>query len=75
MEKNPFVNPSVVDVELKFVFTVNGNANDDLLLKFVQSVDERRPSDETEAVGIFNVCVEPLDVNPNPPLSDDVAKV
>ena len=47
-----------------------------LLLNSDQSDEVRRPRDEADAVGIFNVCVPVDDVveNPNPPSTDVVAK-
>ena len=44
-----------------------------LLLNIVQSADDSNPCDREEAVGMFNVCVEPDDEKPNPPLFDVVA--
>ena len=43
--------------------------------KVDQSLALSRPSDDALAVGMFNVCVDPTDENPNPPFDDVVAKV
>mgnify|MGYP007062775107 CR=1 FL=1 len=46
-----------------------------LLLKVDQSVDERSPREEAEAVGMFSVWVVAEDEKPKPPLFEVVAKV
>ncbi len=51
------------------------DVEDILLLNTVQSDDESRPSDSEDAVGMFSVCVDPVDVNPNPPFVEEVANV
>ena len=57
------------------MFVAERDVDDILLLNTVQSDDERRPSDSDDAVGMFSVCVEPVDENPNPPFVDVVANV
>ena len=41
----------------------------------VQSDEVSSPEDSDDAVGMFSVCVPPVDEKPNPPLFDVVAKV
>jgi len=57
------------------LFVAESDVEDILLLNTVQSDDESRPRDSEDDVGMFSVCVDPVDVNPNPPFVDDVANV
>ncbi len=45
------------------------------MLNVVQSDDESSPRDEALAVGMFRVCVDPVDEKPKPPFEDVVANV
>ena len=70
------VTPNTPVVELYVrLFVAESDVDEILLLNTVQSDEESRPREREDAVGMFSVCVEPVDVKPNPPLVDVVANV